>query len=54
MLTSMVVFTLLYGALAVVEVGLMLRAIRQGPPEEVLDPFVAREPGADRPLTIAY
>jgi len=30
-LTSIVVFTLLYGALAVVEVGLILRTIKKGP-----------------------
>ncbi|HET8779406.1 MAG TPA: cytochrome ubiquinol oxidase subunit I, partial [Agromyces sp.] len=32
-LISLVVFTLVYGALAVVEVKLILRAIRKGPPE---------------------
>ena len=30
-LTSIVVFTLLYGALAVVEVGLILKTIKKGP-----------------------
>jgi cytochrome bd ubiquinol oxidase subunit I len=50
-LTSMVVFTLLYGALAVVEVKLMLTYIRRG-----ADPF--EEPTAptdeDAPLAFAY
>jgi cytochrome d ubiquinol oxidase subunit I len=31
LLTSIVVFTLLYGALAVVEVGLILKTIKKGP-----------------------
>jgi cytochrome d ubiquinol oxidase subunit I len=31
LITSIAVFTLLYGALAVVEVGLILRAIKKGP-----------------------
>ncbi len=45
-------FTLLYGVLAVVEIGLIVSTVRQGPPETVEDPFVDRD--SDRPLTIAY
>jgi cytochrome d ubiquinol oxidase subunit I len=33
--TSLVVFTLLYGVLAVIEVGLLLRTVKAGPPAEV-------------------
>ena len=45
--------------LAVVEVGLLVRAIRIGPPETVADPFAADHDGdtgagAERPLTFAY
>jgi len=50
--TSMIGFTLLYAVLAVVEVGLIVRTVRQGPPQSVDDPFIDRE--ADAPLTIAY
>lgn len=49
-LTSLVVFTLLYGALAVVEFGLMVKYARAEPPE-------AAEPGTtggDEPLAFAY
>jgi len=53
-LTSLLVFTLLYGGLAVVEVGLMLRAIRQGPPSDVpADPYAVAA-DAERPLTFSY
>lgn len=52
-ITSLTVFTLLYGALAVVEVGLLLRAIKQGPPETVTDPFADRD-DPDRELTVTY
>ena len=45
-------YTLLYAVLAVVEVGLIIRTVRQGPPEAVVDPFVDRE--LDAPLTISY
>ncbi len=51
-ITSMVGLTLLYAVLAVVEVGLLLRAIQQGPPDVVADPFLDR--GADSPLSITY
>jgi cytochrome bd ubiquinol oxidase subunit I len=49
---TMVGYTLLYAVLAVVEVGLIIRTVRQGPPESVADPFVERE--LDAPLTISY
>jgi cytochrome d ubiquinol oxidase subunit I len=51
--TSMVVFTLLYGALAVVEVGLLMRAVKIGPPETVV-PNYPDKVGEDRPLTVTY
>jgi cytochrome d ubiquinol oxidase subunit I len=51
-ITSLTVFTLLYGALAVVEAALMLRAARRGlgPPRQP----VAPHGGEDRPLEFAY
>jgi cytochrome d ubiquinol oxidase subunit I len=49
----MVVFTLLYGALAVVEVGLLMRAVKIGPPETVV-PNYPDKVGEDRPLTVTY
>jgi cytochrome d ubiquinol oxidase subunit I len=53
--TSLIVFTVLYGVLAVVEVGLVRRAVIIGPPEEVPDPFLADADAAgDRPLSITY
>ncbi|WP_026927485.1 cytochrome ubiquinol oxidase subunit I [Granulicoccus phenolivorans] len=51
-LTSMIVFTLLYGSLAVVEVKLMLHYIRKGLPEDVQEPKVVEHD--DEPLTFAY
>ncbi len=52
-LTSMIVFTLLYGALAVVEVGLTLRYVREGavPVEPPPDPSDRDE---DAPFVFAY
>jgi cytochrome bd ubiquinol oxidase subunit I len=49
---SLIGFTLIYAVLAIVEVGLIIRTVRQGPPEAVVDPFVDRD--ADAPLTISY
>jgi cytochrome d ubiquinol oxidase subunit I len=49
---TMIGFTALYAVLAIIEVGLIVRTVRQGPPEAVADPFALREP--DAPLTIAY
>ncbi|MFI6322279.1 cytochrome ubiquinol oxidase subunit I [Nonomuraea sp. NPDC050556] len=46
-LTSLIVFTLLYGALAVVEVGLMIKYGRQAPPPE-------EEPRDEDTLAFAY
>ncbi|MFN8158725.1 MAG: cytochrome ubiquinol oxidase subunit I [Candidatus Nanopelagicales bacterium] len=50
---SLVVFTLLYGALAVVEIGLLIRAVKIGPPEtvELID---ASEANSGKPLTFSY
>ncbi len=50
---SMVVFTLLYGALAVVEVGLLRRAVLIGPPDAVEENYPDKL-GEDRPLTVTY
>ncbi len=51
--TSMVIFTLLYGGLAVVEVGLLMRAVKIGPPESVETNYPDKV-GEDRPLTVTY
>ncbi|MBI1377986.1 MAG: cytochrome ubiquinol oxidase subunit I [Frankiales bacterium] len=52
-LISLIVFTLLYGGLAVIEVGLLVRAVKIGPPEtvEVLD---HEDANSGRPLTFSY
>jgi cytochrome d ubiquinol oxidase subunit I len=52
-LISMTVFTLLYGALAVVEVGLLMRAVKIGPPDSVEHSYPDKL-GEDRPLTVTY
>lgn len=52
--TSLCVFTILYGALAVVEFGLIRRAVILGPPETVQDPFEIDETTGERPLSITY
>lgn len=49
--TTMVLYTLIYGALAVVEVGLLLKYIKLGLPE-VVEPTVITED--DQPLSFAY
>jgi len=51
-ITSLTVFTLLYGALAVIEVGLLLHFIRKGLPDVAAPPV--DEEGEDRPLAFAY
>jgi cytochrome d ubiquinol oxidase subunit I len=51
-ITSLVVYTALYGILAVVEVGLLLKYAKAGVPE-VQPPPERPEPG-DRPLAFAY
>lgn len=51
--TTVVVFTLLYAVLAIIEVGLLLRAIKLGPPEIVpKDPYDTDAP--DRQLSVTY
>lgn len=51
--TSLVVLTLLYGVLAVVEVGLLVRYVKAGPPDPA--PPGAPEPDeGERPLAFAY
>lgn len=50
--TSMVVFTLLYGALAAVEVKLMVSWIRHGP-EPAEDPQ-SSDDSHDEPVVFAY
>jgi cytochrome d ubiquinol oxidase subunit I len=53
---SMVVLTLLYGALAVVEVALMVKYIKAGPPEITTDEAdrAYDDRDSDQPLTFAY
>ena len=49
---SMVLFTVLYGVLAVIEVGLLLKTINQGLPEVSSDDV--KVVGDNQPLTFAY
>ncbi|MFC5185278.1 cytochrome ubiquinol oxidase subunit I [Actinomadura harenae] len=51
-LTSMIVFTLLYGGLAVVEVGLMVKYAKSDPPDVTPEPD--ESDGEDKPLAFAY
>ncbi len=52
-LASVTIFTLLYAGLAIVEVGLLRRAVLIGPPEDVdPDPYQPDQP--DRQLTVTY
>ena len=51
-ITSLIVYTVLYGILAVVEVGLLLKYARAGVPEVVAPP--ERPESGDRPLAFAY
>ena len=53
---SVAALTLLYGVLAVIEVGLLLRVIRKGaePFEEPPDPSLRGSDDEDRPLAFAY
>ncbi len=53
-LTSFAVFTLLYGVLAVVEIGLLLRFAKAGLPEIAPPPDDERGADEDRPLAFAY
>ncbi|NJC70806.1 cytochrome ubiquinol oxidase subunit I [Planosporangium thailandense] len=50
-ITSLTVFTLLYGGLAVVEVFLLVRYAKAGPPQV---PTGDERPAEDRPLAFAY
>ena len=52
-LTSMVVFTLLYGALAVVEIKLFLHYVRKGA-EAFVEPIPPDQTDDDAPLVFAY
>ncbi len=52
--TSLVVFTLLYAVLAIIEFGLIRRAVILGPPDHVVDPFEVDKTSDDRPLSITY
>lgn len=50
-LTTMIGFTVLYGVLAVIEFGLIIRAVKLGAPDKVV---VHEDVDTDRPLTFAY
>ncbi|MEI6108807.1 MAG: cytochrome ubiquinol oxidase subunit I [Actinomycetes bacterium] len=52
-LTSMITFTLLYAVLAVIEFGLLTKAIKIGPPQDVVVHDDASS-GNDRVLTFSY
>ena len=51
-ITSLAVYTALYGTLAVVEVGLLLKYAKAGVPE--VQPPPERPESGDRPLAFAY
>jgi cytochrome d ubiquinol oxidase subunit I len=54
-MVSVVTLTLLYGVLAVIEVGLIVRTVRRGPPPYVEPPDPdTHEPSDDAPLAFAY
>jgi cytochrome bd ubiquinol oxidase subunit I len=52
--TSMIVFTVLYGVLAVVEVTLLVRYARKGPDPLPPPDEAAPSEDAPRPLAVAY
>jgi cytochrome d ubiquinol oxidase subunit I len=52
-LTSLIVFTLLYGALAVIEGVLLVRYVQAGPPARAAD-LPDDDTDAPRPLAVAY
>lgn len=60
MLTSLIVFTVLYAVLAVIEVRLLLKYIKAGPPEltdDDLNPptrIGGDHEDADRPMAFSY
>jgi cytochrome d ubiquinol oxidase subunit I len=53
-LFTMIVFTLLYGFLAVIEVGLTLKVIKNGPAPEVDYENPDFGGSADKPLVMSY
>ena len=55
-LTSLIVFTLLYAALAVIELRLLVHYVKQGPPAARTGPaeHEGQDPDADRPMAFAY
>lgn len=54
-LTSLIVFTALYGVLAVIELGLVVHYAKAGPPSEAeLSASGQAEPGDETPLAFAY
>ncbi|MSW72633.1 MAG: cytochrome ubiquinol oxidase subunit I, partial [Actinobacteria bacterium] len=53
-LFTMIAFTVLYGVLAFIEVGLILRVIKMGPAEEFDYAEPALGGSADKPLVMSY
>ena len=53
-LFTMIAFTVLYGVLAFIEVGLILRVIKMGPAEELDYADPALGGSADKPLVMSY
>lgn len=52
---SMIGFTLLYAVLAIIEIGLLLKQIKKGAPEVVVeDPYADAQKDADKQLYFAY
>ncbi|MEZ5117794.1 MAG: cytochrome ubiquinol oxidase subunit I [Candidatus Nanopelagicales bacterium] len=52
---TLIGFTLIYAVLAVIEVKLLLKYIKQGPPEEVVaDPYEESKSDSDKQLYFAY
>lgn len=53
--TSLITFTVIYAVLAVIEIALLLKFIKQGAPEDVVeDPFAEATQNPDKPLYFAY
>jgi cytochrome d ubiquinol oxidase subunit I len=53
-LTSLIVFTLLYAALAVIELGLLVRYAKAGPAAAGVHTAEQDEQDPDRPMAFAY
>jgi cytochrome d ubiquinol oxidase subunit I len=53
-LFTMIVFTLLYGVLAVIEVGLTLKVIKNGPATELDYENPTLGGSSDKPLVMSY